>query len=448
MAYSSQTISGYNSSPPDDDGSETEANRVTWAKIKTKITDPIKTLAESINTAMVSHAATRFGNTVETFSTTKTFDGNDEGSVQAFTGSSNTTATLPSAATVGSGWVISVVNNGTAILTIDGDGSETINGSLTKTLSANQSAILSSDGSNWYLLGTDPDLINPTGMVSPFMLSSAPSGWLALNRQSIGDTSTSADSESADNENLFISLHGTHSDTEAPVLEASAGWQTVESVDTGNDELDITGHNLSSNTKVVLLDSTGSSTAPGGLLFNVVYYVVSSTADAFSLSASSGPGAAINITSAGTGTFKIAEVSKATAQADWDAGKIMVLPDFRGRSVIGTGTGEDGTGVAELTARSIGERDGAETHTLTQAEMPSHYHLLVNDSNSSSSLTDGGARDHIAGNGNGGALGTDYKYELAGVATTPDIGRSDTAGSGSDHNNMSPWAAALWCIKK
>lgn len=48
--YSSQSITGYNASPPPDDGSQTAANKVEWAKHKTKIGDPIKTLAESINT--------------------------------------------------------------------------------------------------------------------------------------------------------------------------------------------------------------------------------------------------------------------------------------------------------------------------------------------------------------------------------------------------------------
>lgn len=47
--YTSQSISGYNSSPPPDDGSTGADNLVTWAKHKTKLGDPIKTLAENIN---------------------------------------------------------------------------------------------------------------------------------------------------------------------------------------------------------------------------------------------------------------------------------------------------------------------------------------------------------------------------------------------------------------
>ena len=56
--YSSVSISGYNSAPPPDDGSQTSANRVEWAKHKTKLNDPIKTLSEGINTqALAAFAA-------------------------------------------------------------------------------------------------------------------------------------------------------------------------------------------------------------------------------------------------------------------------------------------------------------------------------------------------------------------------------------------------------
>lgn len=52
--YTSQAIASYNASPPSDDGSQVAANRVEWAKHKTKLADPIKTLSEAINTAVLS----------------------------------------------------------------------------------------------------------------------------------------------------------------------------------------------------------------------------------------------------------------------------------------------------------------------------------------------------------------------------------------------------------
>ena len=44
------------------------------------------------------------------------------------------------------------------------------------------------------------------------------------------------------------------------------------------------------------------------------------------------------------------------------------LPDLRGRAPIGTGTG------AGLTTRAIGDEIGAETHQLSEGELPSHNH--------------------------------------------------------------------------
>lgn len=51
MAYTKPTITGYNTSPPSDDGSETEDNKVKWSTIKGKITDPVKVLAEALGDA-------------------------------------------------------------------------------------------------------------------------------------------------------------------------------------------------------------------------------------------------------------------------------------------------------------------------------------------------------------------------------------------------------------
>ncbi len=43
MSWTPTTVSGYNATPPADDGSQTAANVVSWATIKTKLNDPVKT---------------------------------------------------------------------------------------------------------------------------------------------------------------------------------------------------------------------------------------------------------------------------------------------------------------------------------------------------------------------------------------------------------------------
>ena len=48
--YTSVAISGYNVSPPSDDGAQTSPNQLEWDKHKTKLGDPVRTLAEGVNT--------------------------------------------------------------------------------------------------------------------------------------------------------------------------------------------------------------------------------------------------------------------------------------------------------------------------------------------------------------------------------------------------------------
>lgn len=61
--YSSQSAPAtYNQNPPPDDGTEVAANEIEWAKHINKIGDPLKTFAESINSAVLS----AFGKTFNT----------------------------------------------------------------------------------------------------------------------------------------------------------------------------------------------------------------------------------------------------------------------------------------------------------------------------------------------------------------------------------------------
>lgn len=52
--YTSVTITGYNSSPPSDDGAQTEANKIKWSTQKTKLSDPLNTGLTNVNANTLS----------------------------------------------------------------------------------------------------------------------------------------------------------------------------------------------------------------------------------------------------------------------------------------------------------------------------------------------------------------------------------------------------------
>ena len=145
--YSSVAISGYNSSPPPDDGSNTAANEVTWAGIKGKLGDPVKTQAASIDAGVLAAFGQQFGYNIENVATDLTLGAGDTNKFIACTG--NHTITLPAVATAGTSTLYAVINVGSGTTTIDGNGSETIDTALTITLKPGQFALLATDGSAW-----------------------------------------------------------------------------------------------------------------------------------------------------------------------------------------------------------------------------------------------------------------------------------------------------------
>jgi len=102
-------------------------------------------------------------------------------------------------------------------------------------------------------------------------------------------------------------------------------------------------------------------------------------------------------------------------------GATFQLPDMRGRTTIGVGTG------AGLTARSLADTGGTETHQLTEAEMPSHTHTV-----------------DVGGGSGGGAPATRTNNDLAGSVGTVNTG--STGGDGA-HENMQPYIALNFIIK-
>jgi len=157
--FTSATVTNYNANPPADDGSTTEANRVKWATIKTKLPDPIKTALEAdiTNTAAAfgkTFGSAGIGNTSISYQVLST----DQGRLIRATAAS-ITITTPSATDVASPFCFAVVNNSSGSITVDGSGAQTVDGAASITLSSGQGAILHTDGSNWFSCGLPGVLI-------------------------------------------------------------------------------------------------------------------------------------------------------------------------------------------------------------------------------------------------------------------------------------------------
>ena len=156
--YSAPSISGYNDTPPSDDGANTSANEVTWAGIKTKLGDPVKTYAQAVSSAVGTAFGKIMFNTVSAESSDYTVAAGDRGKLLSCT--NTITITLLASATAANGFPLGIVNSGSGVITVDGYSSETINGYTTYTLYAGDMLVIVCDGSNWIGQSTG----NPSGL--------------------------------------------------------------------------------------------------------------------------------------------------------------------------------------------------------------------------------------------------------------------------------------------
>ena len=300
----------------------------------------------------------------------------------------------------------------------------------------------------------------PSGALLPYAGTSAPSGWLLCDA-------------TAYTASTFPSL--------ATILIPNAsiwGRGTALGTFTVDSATDIV--TLSSHGKVNgdILHVASTTSLPGGLSANTVYYVRDAAASTFRLAASSG-GSAIDITSTGSGTHSAYDEFQ--------------VPDMRSRSVVGAGAGtftssfaaadiDTGTDVITVPSNTTlytgqavvlsttGSDPGGLTSTTTYYIIRTSDTTILLASSLANALA--GTDIDITSQGTGthtltqtlttrtiGAKGGEEGHYLLPSETYLDDGTthglvqtSGTNGAGSNstptaHNNMSPFAVLTYIIK-
>lgn len=115
----------------------------------------------------------------------------------------------------------------------------------------------------------------------------------------------------------------------------------------------------------------------------------------------------------------------ATTYGAGDGSTTFNLPNLRGRIPVGLDNmgGTSANVITGTWADNLGQTGGAETHTLSIAEMPAHTHPLTNIN----------AGDRSPGGGGTHPIGT--------------TGATQSTGGGGAHNNLQPGIAMNWIIK-
>lgn len=225
--YTEPTLTGYNSNPPADDGSEVASNEVTWAKHKDKLGDPLKTYAAAVSTNVLAAFALLPFRGITALSTNTTVTTSDRGKFYSLSGTM--TLTLPAAATAGDGFTISGQNVGSDVITIDGDSAETINGIASIDIIPEAGFVLTSNGAAWTALLPNNGRVGQTEM----NFDAAMPGFLLMRGQTLGNADSGGTHAAEKYKSLFEYLWNNLADGQAAV---SSGRGTTATEDFDNDK--------------------------------------------------------------------------------------------------------------------------------------------------------------------------------------------------------------------
>jgi len=184
IKYPGNGDSGYNASPPPDDGTAVPSNLVTWTGIKGKLTDILLTYIDAINSDLNDWA----DNAPNAKSSAYPTVADDNGRVIQTTGSP--TITLGTASSMGAGYEVTIkaVSGTTTVAT-----GETIDGSASdRTIAAglSETYVVNSAGSAYMVKSDITDITQyvPAGAVMAFAMETPPTNWLECDGSAVSRT--------------------------------------------------------------------------------------------------------------------------------------------------------------------------------------------------------------------------------------------------------------------
>ena len=280
------------------------------------------------------------------------------------------TVTLLAAATAGDGFEITIKKSDASAnaVTVDGNGAETIDGAATQVISEQYGTVsLRSDGAAWVM--TNSPLAAATQVIAEAGTSTTLLSWsAALIKQAID------------------ALAHETGDISFGYQTSKAGWVFLDGGTVGN-------------------ASSGGTTRANADTEDLFTLLWTNLADA-EAPVSTGRGG--------------------SAAADFAANKTITPPDHRGRVIAGQddmGGSSANRIVTGFNGDTLGLAGGAETHTLTEAEMPAHTHPHTGPN--SAQAADSGSN----------------------VGGQPQAQTTSSTGGGGAHNNLQPTIIANVFIK-
>lgn len=123
-----------------------------------------------------------------------------------------------------------------------------------------------------------------------------------------------------------------------------------------------------------------------------------------------------------------------SAYGNGDGSTTFNVPDLRGRTPLGAGTG------GGLSSRSLGDIGGSETQTLTNTELPTHSHGVNCVAGVAGLKTPGG---NLLAN----MAGTNNLYSSGAASGTMNSTMIANSGTGSAFGIMNPFAVVAYYIE-